>query len=329
MHPGHHFAATQRLADDINRAVAVLKKGGVVAFPTETVYGLGADAANPQAVEKIFAAKGRPLNHPVIVHLAQSQDIDHWACDIPSQARKLAEHFWPGPLTLILKKAPQVSKVITGGQDTIGLRVPSHPIAQQLLKSFGSGIAAPSANKFGHVSATTAQHVRDEFGDGAVFVVDGGPCELGIESTIIDLSRDHPVLLRPGRISASELAIVLGQPPRPADRESPRASGTLASHYAPRASLTMVAPAALIKKVTALVQSGKSVSVLARTVASPNHQAHAWITAAHDVKQYAHDLYAHLRALDTPTCDMIVVEALPQTDEWIDVVDRLTRAATP
>lgn len=207
-------------AADIQQAATILESGGLVAFPTETVYGLGADAENPEAVARIYAAKGRPANHPVIVHLAPEADIAYWATEIPEQAHRLIAAFWPGPLTLILKRATHIPDAVSGGQDSIGLRCPSHPVAQALLRAFKKGkggIAAPSANKFGHVSPTTAQHVLDEFGGGpgnlVECILDGGQSEVGIESTIVDLSRiatRGPVLLRPGRITAAQIAAVIG-----------------------------------------------------------------------------------------------------------------------
>src|SRR5436305_1506006 len=216
--------AARRLAD-----------GGLVAFPTETVYGLGADAANASAVARIFALKGRPADHPVIVHVADIRGLAEWSSSVPRSAIALAETFWPGPLTLIVAKSPRVPSIVTGGQSSVGIRCPSHPVARDLLREFtreGSGaIAAPSANRFGHVSPTTADHVRDEFG-AAVPILDGGACEVGLESTIVDLSRGRPVLLRPGGISRAQIEAVLGEALRDRDADAPRASGTLAAHYA-------------------------------------------------------------------------------------------------
>ena len=194
---------------DIERAVAVLRSGGLVAFPTETVYGLGADASNAEAVAKIFAVKGRPASHPLIVHLADAAQVANWAREVSEPARKLARKFWPGPLTLILRRAQGVSDTVTGGQDTVALRVPSHPVALQLLGRFGGGVAAPSANRFGRVSATTAAHVRHEFGEAIDCVLDGGETDVGIESTIVDLSGAAPALLRPGWIGLAELEKVV------------------------------------------------------------------------------------------------------------------------
>jgi L-threonylcarbamoyladenylate synthase len=310
-------------------AVATLREGGLVAFPTETVYGLGADAANPKAVAKIFALKGRPADHPLIVHIGSSAQLSQWAVEIPEAAKKLAAAFWPGPLTMILRKAASLSAVVTGGQDTVGLRCPSHPVAQALLAEFaktGSGaIAAPSANKFGHVSPTTAQHVRDEFGAG-LMVLDGGACEVGIESTIVDLSRGRAVLLRPGAVSREQLAAVLGEAPLSRDGEAPRVSGSLAAHYAPRTPMELVDEAALEPRVRFAVAQGDRVAVLARGEARAS-AATSWHCAPENPGPYAHDLYANLRALDASGAGLILVEAPPRDAAWEAVNDRLARAA--
>ena len=248
--------------DAIAQAARLLEQGKLVAIPTETVYGLAADASNPVAVAAIFSAKGRPSNHPLIVHVARDADLSHWAIDIPPVAQQLIAAFWPGPLTLILKRAPGVDDVITGGQDSIGVRCPSHPVAQALLKLFREGqggIAAPSANRFGRVSPTTAQHVIDELGEPGVglvsAVLDGGPCEVGIESTIIDLTRldtHGPVLLRPGQISVQQVEQVLGRPLSTTDHAAPRVSGSLDAHYAPRTPLALIERQALVDTMAAL-----------------------------------------------------------------------------
>ena len=234
----------------VEEAAAILRGGGLVAFPTETVYGLGADAANPEAVARIFAAKGRPANHPVIVHLGSVEQLTDWATDIPPAAYRLAQHFWPGPLTLILKRHARVSDAVTGGQDTVGLRVPGHPIALALLAAFSGGIAAPSANRFGWLSPTTAAHVRTGLGASVDYVLDGGPCRVGIESTIIDLSGDYPRLLRPGTITAAGIEAVLDKPLAAPAGEAPHSPGMLPSHYAPQTALTLVSPAPPIAEST-------------------------------------------------------------------------------
>ncbi|HEY7804428.1 MAG TPA: L-threonylcarbamoyladenylate synthase, partial [Orrella sp.] len=243
----------------IEQAAQALLRGELVAFPTETVYGLGADAANPVAVARIYAAKGRPSNHPVIVHVAKLEDITSWCSDIPDQAWRLADVFWPGPLTLILKRHPDVDAAVSGGQATIGVRCPSHPVARELLTMFGklkqqgnearAGVAAPSANRFGRVSPTRAQHVRSEFADlvaQGMPVLEGGDSEVGIESTIIDLSSvsssGAPALLRPGAISAEQVAAVLGQAVIGHQASSPRVSGSLKAHYAPSTPLALCEP---------------------------------------------------------------------------------------
>ncbi len=314
----------------IARAAETLRAGELVAFATETVYGLGADAGNPDAVHRIFAAKGRPSNHPVIVHVASIAQAERWAREFPEGARKLAAAFWPGPLTLILPRAANVGDAITGGQDSVGLRMPSHPVAKALLAAFaavgGDGIAAPSANRFGHVSPTTAAHVEDDLGDAVAMIVDGGACEVGIESTIIAFIDGAPVLLRPGGIGIDELTRVLGSAPRAPDASAPRASGTLAAHYAPHAPARLVSSATLLREVTQNGTIGGAVAVLARTVARPAGFAGAWLAAPTDAPRYAHDLYANLRALDRPGVTAILVEVPPEGDAWLAVRDRLTRA---
>ena len=323
-------------AAQIGRAAAILESGGLVAFPTETVYGLGADAENPAALAKIFAAKVRPSNHPLIVHLAPEADLAYWAAAIPAEAHKLIATFWPGPLTLILKRAAHIPDAVAGGQDSIGLRCPSHPVAQALLRAFKEGrggIAAPSANKFGHVSPTTAQHVRDEFGSGPASpvqcVLDGGPSQVGIESTILDLSRISslgPVLLRPGHIGAARIAETIGIPLCQPDSAAPRASGTLDSHYAPRTPLILAGAAQVPTLLQQLGAAGKRVALL--HYSPPLHGvAGLRLGLPGSASGYAHDLYAALRELDRADADVILVEAPPQDDEWQGVNDRLRRAA--
>ncbi|HTT36727.1 MAG TPA: L-threonylcarbamoyladenylate synthase [Burkholderiales bacterium] len=311
---------------EIQRAVQVLRAGALVAFPTETVYGLGADASNAAAVRRIFEVKGRPADHPLIVHLKGAQDLRLWSRDAPIAAQKLAERFWPGPLTLILMRAPGVIDEITGGQDTVGLRVPSHPVAQQLLQAFGGGIAAPSANRFGRISPTSAQHVREELGDAVELVLDGGACEVGIESTILDLSSGHPVLLRPGRIGAAEIELAIGVPVARPGAHAPRASGMLAAHYAPSAPMILAA-AADLDRVVREQSLRVPVAVLARRARPSDSRATLWQGAATDAQGYAHDLYALLRLLDRSGCGVIVVELPPERPEWEAVRDRLMRAA--
>jgi L-threonylcarbamoyladenylate synthase len=317
----------------IAAAVERLRRGELIAFPTETVYGLGADAMNPDAVAKIFALKQRPADHPLIVHVAPEARLEDWALEVPAAARRLADDFWPGPLTLILRKSPRVPAAVTGGQDTVGLRCPSHPVAEHLLREFaraGSGaIAAPSANRFGHVSPTTARHVRDEFGPD-LLVLDGGSCEVGLESTILDLSRGHPVLLRPGAVTREAIGAVLGRMPADRDAQAPRASGTLAAHYAPRTPVVLVEGARLEAYVREQLQAGRRLAVLARSPwpgVMREIAAAWWHVAPESAAAYAHDLYANLRELDAGRADLLVVEAVPPEPAWEAVRDRLQRAA--
>jgi L-threonylcarbamoyladenylate synthase len=307
-------------------AVEHLRLGELVAFPTETVYGLGADASNPDAVRRIFAAKGRPADHPVIVHLHDASQLAQWARSVPGPARRLARAFWPGPLTLILPRASRVADVVTGGQDSVGLRVPSHPVARELLAAFGGGIAAPSANRFGRISPTTAQHVADDLGGAVSMIIDGGACAIGIESTIVAFSGEEPTLLRPGAIGILELTHVLGRTPRGPDAESPRASGTLASHYAPRTPANLVAPAILHAEIAQLDARDEAVAVLARTIAPPDGFGGAWFRAPLGAAAYAHDLYVALRELDATNADVILIESVPDDNAWLAVRDRLLRA---
>lgn len=311
---------------DIADAARRLRAGELVALPTETVYGLGADAMNPAAVRRIFEAKGRPADHPLIVHLPDAEQMTLWASDIPREAIALARAFWPGPLTLILKREDDVPLEVTGGQDTVGLRVPRHPVALKLLRAFGGGVAAPSANRFGRISPTTAQHVRDEFGD-SVTVLDGGPCEVGIESTILDMSGDTPRILRPGAITAERIAAVIGRVPADkADARSPRVSGALAAHYAPRTSMRKVAPARLRDFLNAFRHSGRHCAVIAHSQPPLSDCPHRWIMLAADPAGYARGLYAAMREADAAGGAMIVIEAVPESADWSAVNDRLGRA---
>lgn len=313
--------------ENVEQAARLLRQGGLVAFPTETVYGLGADASNPAAVRRIFAAKGRPADHPLIVHIADASELKNWVAEVPRAAWLLAEKFWPGPLTMVLRKAPQVGTLVTGGQESIGLRVPSHPVAQKLLRAFGGGIAGPSANRFGKLSPTTAAHVVQELGEAVDLVLDGGECDVGIESTIVDLTRESPAILRPGRISAQQigdaLLTQLGQ--NLGDR--PRVSGSLASHYSPRLPLKLAHPDNVEEFLRQ--HAGLPIAVLARRGRPSNSRAALWQVAPEASEDYAHMLYAVLRRLDESGCRMILVEEPPQLPEWVAVRDRLQRAATP
>ncbi len=315
---------------DIAAAAVRLRAGELVALPTETVYGLGADAMNPVAVRRIFEAKGRPADHPLIVHLPDAEQLTQWARDIPREAIALAKAFWPGPLTLILKREDDVPPEVTGGQDTVGLRVPGHPLALKLLRAFGGGVAAPSANRFGRISPTTAQHVRDEFRDtlgDALTVLDGGPCEVGIESTILDLSGEAPRILRPGAISAEQIAAVIGRMPAArGDASSPRVSGALAAHYAPRTAMRRIAPARLRDFLNAFRHSGRFCAVIAHSQPPLSDCPHRWVMLPADPAGYARGLYAAMREADAAGGAMIVIEAVPESAEWGAVNDRLGRA---
>jgi L-threonylcarbamoyladenylate synthase len=317
-------------AGNIERAARLLRDGLLVSFPTETVYGLGADARNPDAVRRIFAAKGRPANHPVIVHIADLSALPRWARSIPAGARALAEAFWPGPLTLILPRTDEVGDVVTGGEDSVGLRVPGHAVAQALLAGFaligGEGIAAPSANRFGRISATTAQHVADDFGKEIAVILDGGPCRHGIESTIVSFTDGEAVLLRPGAVSVEHLARVLGHAPRPASASAPRAPGTLATHYAPRTPARLMRSAELAAALGKLARPGAHIAVLAHSVAQPPSFEGTWFDAPAQDSGYANQLYANLRALDALAADEIWIEAPPDGPDWHAVRDRLRRA---
>jgi L-threonylcarbamoyladenylate synthase len=315
------------MSAEIERAVALLRQGELVAFPTETVYGLGADAANPAAVARIFAAKGRPADHPLIVHLPDASHLERWAREIPETAHALAKAFWPGPLTLILKRRPGVSNAITGGQDTVGLRVPSHPLALDLLRAFDSGIAAPSANRYGHISPTTAQHVRDELGDAVAMILDGGPCQVGIESTIVDLTGPRAVILRPGMVGALELGRVLGRTPgMGGGANAPRVSGSLEAHYAPRTSLALLPPDIVIFAVRESLADNERLGVIAPMVCPLSDERIVWRQIAGEPAAFAHDIYALLRELDGLQCARIVVQKPPQGENWRAVNDRLQRA---
>ncbi|MEG1833543.1 MAG: L-threonylcarbamoyladenylate synthase [Burkholderiaceae bacterium] len=319
----------------IARAAEVLAAGGLVAMPTETVYGLAADADNADAVRAIFAAKGRPADHPVIVHVAGAAALDAWASEVPPAARTLAAAFWPGPLTLVLKRSARAGDFVTGGQDTVGLRCPSHPWAHALIAAFAGdrhqGVAAPSANRFGRISPTTADHVRADLGEkpgGKVdLILDGGACPVGIESTIIDLSGDSPRLLRHGSVTRAMLEAALGQPVPDAGADAPRASGRLKSHYAPRTPVELIAASELPARINQL--RGTRLAVLAPAAALLDTPAHVVkrLLAAAKADDYGRQLYAHLHELDAAGAELILITRSPDTPAWAAVNDRLDRAA--
>jgi len=324
--------------DAVAQAAAVLAAGGLVAFPTETVYGLGADASSDAAVAGIFAAKGLPSDHPLIVHVAGVAAVSHFAREVPAFAQALMDAFWPGPLTLIVPRRAGVAAASAGGQDTIGLRCPSHPVALALLRACAAatppvhGLSGPSANRFGRVSPTTAAHVQAEFGD-SLLVLDGGPCDVGIESTIIDCTRGVPVLLRPGAITRDQVAAACGQPVRSQQEldaalpAAPRASGTLEAHYAPTARVRLMDAAALQTALDLLGADGTGIAVWSRVPLRSSSGRIVRRRMPDDAAAAAQQLFAVLREFDTAGVSLIWVETPPDTPEWEGVRDRLQRAA--
>jgi L-threonylcarbamoyladenylate synthase len=313
----------------IAQAAQALRAGELVGIPTETVYGLAADADNEAAVAQIFAAKGRPTDHPLIVHLASSAQVARYAAQVPDFAQRLMDAFWPGPLTLILPRRPGVAAAAAGGQDSIGLRCPSHPVAQALLRACGLGLAAPSANRFGRVSPTTAAHVQAELGS-ALLVLDGGPCPVGIESTLVDCTRGAPVVLRPGQITREQLQAAcgrsVGQPGEP-DAAAPRASGTLESHYAPQARVRLMQADELAQRVQALGTLANNLALWSREPPPQLGAGVLWRAQPPRAQDAARELFATLRELDLHGVQQIWVELPPETPDWEGVRDRLKRAA--
>lgn len=323
----------------IEQAASRLAAGGLVGMPTETVYGLAADAGNASAVSRIFTAKGRPSDHPLIVHIPPAEagdwraSVAQLAHSVPDFAVALMAAFWPGPLTLILPRRPEVAAVAAGGQDSVGVRCPAHPVAQSLLKAARAhgvlGVAAPSANRFGRVSPTTAAHVAEEFadlGDEQLLILDGGACPVGIESTIVDCSRGFPVLLRPGMLTPTQIEAACGQPLRERDETAPRASGTLESHYAPRAKVRLMSGEQIQAALDVLGPDAKHIAVYTRTT---QRAARAVVQRRMpaDAAACAQELFAVLRELDATGVKLIWVETPPEGAEWDGVRDRLQRAA--
>ena len=338
----HVVPATAR---NLRRAAELLRAGRLVCFPTETVYGLGGDASDSEAVRRIFEAKGRPADHPLIVHLGELEDLSNWAIDVPESAFALGERFWPGPLTLVLKRGPRVPLVVTGGQETVALRVPAHPVARRLLEEFGGGLAGPSANRFGRISPTLPQHAADELGDKVELVLDGGAAPVGVESTIVDLSGDQPRLLRPGAVGREQLAEVLGPfAVAGAAGEGPRVPGTLESHYAPTSPARLLSARQLDEEIgeashrqekgsdgsPAPEPAGRAatqpaLSVLSRRSPPAAFDGH-WMQLPEDSRGYARRLYAALRDLDGYG-GPILIEEPPTGEAWEAVNDRLLRAS--
>lgn len=321
----------------ISLAAKRLSAGGVVAFPTETVYGLGADARNEAAVRRVFALKGRPAEHPLIVHVAEASQVLDWAAELTEPARQLLARFWPGPLTLVLPARDDVPRVVTGGQNSVALRAPNHPMARALLRAFGGGLAAPSANRFGALSPTEAEHVRSTFGLQIDQILHGGPCRFGLESTIVSLLGERPRVLRPGALPLADLRQVLGDDGIDyADVEQengaspPRVPGSLIGHYAPASRLELHAMQDLAARATALLEQGLQVAVLRRNCSLrglPLPTALPQYLLPARPEAYGRRLFARLRELDRMAFDCILVETPPKDESWWAVNDRLTRAA--
>jgi L-threonylcarbamoyladenylate synthase len=311
----------------IGEAVSILQAGGLVAFPTETVYGLGADARNPEAVGRIFAAKGRPADHPLIVHLSDAKEMSEWAQDIPEIAWKLAEVFWPGPLTLILPRLPSVPDAVTGGLDTVALRVPDHPVALALLSTFGGGIAAPSANYYGRVSPTSAEDVREELKDSVDLVLDGGRCRVGIESTIIDLSTTTSRILRPGKITEQELHHVLCSSVATRSNTPVRYPGNKPSHYAPRARVILASLDDAEQKIEEWRQHGDRVGLLSSRLPNVLPENVTWLRLTEGIEEQAQELYHCLREADHLGLQVLVAVMPADVGIGHAVCDRLRRAA--
>jgi L-threonylcarbamoyladenylate synthase len=312
---------------DIERAARILSAGGLVAFPTETVYGLGADAENPKAVARIFEVKKRPPSHPLIVHIGSAAQLQDWAEGVPPSARLLAERFWPGPLTLVLRRGRRVPLEVTGGFDTVGLRVPSHPTALALLSAFGGGIAAPSANRFGSVSPTLAHHVREDLGACVDFVLEGGSCDVGVESTIVDVTRAEPSILRPGGVTREDLERVLGRKLTADSTGAIRAPGQHPLHYAPRARVLLVQPEEIAEEARRQQAQGHRVGVLVPPTLEGASTVGYVIVAPDSMAAYAHRLYQLLREFDDRGCDVVVTSVPPQAGLGSAIADRLRRAA--
>ena len=312
---------------DLAAAAALLMQGRLVGLPTETVYGLAADARNPDAVQAIFALKQRPADHPLIVHIGTLEELQAWAAEVPPAALALARAFWPGPLTMVLPARPDVPRVVTGGLDTVALRMPAHPVALALLRRLGRGLAAPSANRHLRVSPTTAAHVREEFGDALPQVLDGGACTVGIESTIVDLSTGTPRVLRPGAISAAQIADCLQRAVDLRPAAGTRAPGLMKRHYSPRARVECVAPAALADRVAAHLAAGLRTAQLSAAPPAQPHPSLVWLAAGDTPDARMQRLYGLLREADALGVEMVVAE-LPEGGGPAEALrDRLLRAA--
>ena len=326
---------TPKILQEIVSATKILQTGGVVAFPTETVYGLGADVSNALAVNRIFEIKGRPPNHPLIVHFSNISNLQHWTQEVPEAAWKLAEHFWPGPLTLILPRGKHILPIVTGGQNMVGLRIPNHPIALALLESLGAtgALAAPSANRFGRISPTTAAHVTEELGSAVDMILDGGACKVGLESTIVSFNGKTPIVLRPGGIPLAALADILNENIALSRTEDSaiRVSGTLASHYAPLTPLEICTTKFLPQRVRELKEQGLHVALIGWSTEIYqiflNMKAIHYCSLPQESVAYGRKLYATLRRFDNEHFDRLLVEAPPNRPAWLAIIDRLQRAS--
>ena len=317
---------SKRITKSIKEAGRLLKDGQLVAFPTETVYGLGADALNPLAVKRVYEAKSRPLDHPLIIHIGFESLLDEFAIHIPRVARDLVARFWPGPLTLVLEASDKVPRIVTGGQDTVAIRFPSHPVAIDLLKEFGGGIVGPSANKFGRLSPTRAEDVDRDFGPEVSLILDGGPCAVGIESTIIGFDGESPVMLRPGMIDRESVSKEISGNVLSAGFNLPRVPGTLPSHYAPRTKLRLLGAEEIRRYLEQNAGSHALALLTFQKSFGASHNITA-IIASQEPNDYAKNLYQRLRELDSCGAELIIVEAVPEMSPWDGIRDRLIRAA--
>ncbi|NUR94521.1 MAG: threonylcarbamoyl-AMP synthase [Kribbellaceae bacterium] len=318
------------MSSEIEQAAEVLRSGGLVAFPTETVYGLGANAEDPAAVKRVFEVKGRPPSHPLIVHLSDAAQLDEWVETVPAAARLLAERFWPGPLTLVLRRSPRVPLEATGGLETVAVRVPAHPVALAMLAEFGGGVVAPSANRFGAVSPTTADHVRAELGDAVDLVLEGGSCTVGVESTIVDATSEDLSVLRPGGVTREDLEAALGRAVPVPTTSDVRVPGQHPSHYAPRARVVLVDPEKVAIEAERAQELGHRVGVLLpSSFAGTAVKAHAVLPIPDSMNAYARELYGFLRELDRQGCDLVIASLPVEEGLGLAIANRLRRAAGP
>ena len=318
----------------VDQAAQIITAGGTVAFPTETVYGLGADATNPDAVQKIFRIKQRPTHHPLIVHIGAHSELDFWAQEIPEPARQLAQHCWPGPLTLILQRSRHVPDAVTGGQNTVGLRMPIHPVAQALLSAIGphKALAAPSANRFGRISPTTAAHVQQELGAEVDYILDGGPCEIGLESTIVSFQDRIPHIHRPGGVSIATIESVLGTTVVHTQDHAPviRTPGSLPAHYAPQTPLSIFPTPQIWQQASLLAEQNQRILVLTWSESAKPVIRNPLIehfAMPMEPKLYGKQLYARLHQFDQAGFDCLLLESPPDHPHWLAIKDRLQRAS--